>query len=704
MRRATILICGAVVASLLAVPATAAESVQPPDDFSQALETMRQALGIPGMAAAVVSDGEVVYAEGFGYADIDERRPAEPSTPFGLASVTKPIAATLTMDLVEDGLIDLDAPVASYGVTIVGDRGITVRHLLTHTSEGEPGTRHEYNGGRYGLLGGVIEGATGRTFAELLSERILLPVGMADTALNPLNNWGGMTSSGLQDFTRVLGWGEDFEHYPDVYRRLATPYQFGDRYEIVPGMYHLYHNPGAGLSASVSDLADFDIALDRGDIVTAETLAQMTAPAVPTQPGRTDLGYGLGWYVQDFEGVRMVWHTGRWDPSTSALYLKIPEYRLTFIVAANTDNLTVPFPGIGGGDLSKSAPMLTFFHHFVSPLVSESELAAIDWSQGRAGLLSALSDIDDPGSRMWAERELWSYRQAYASSGQTGQADVLRGVAAVAFGGSAMSRDASFTSTAGERDIVATLPSATTFVRLAFGVMVWLAIVAVSLCWIVVRLVRDPSAGWWDWGVWSLATLIVGPLGPIVHRSGWTRAQASLLPVVGYSIAWVIAVWTMIKVAEPNPLVIVGVTVLMPIIVALLAIRAHVIERAEHAGYRSAVRRGALAEFVTWSVGFAVFFPLTFLADDRVLSTVPAPSSPFFGALLSVIAIVAVIVLSGFDSVVDRLGYRLWPRPSSTAGTAVGLRLPTLHDSKPIAFGALGLFVVVLAVSIALFG
>ena len=111
---------------------------------------------------------------------------------------------------------------AGYGVTIVGDRGITVRHLLTHTSEGEPGTRHEYNGDRYGLLGGVIEGATGRTFAELLSERILLPVGMSDTALNPLNNWGGMTSSGLQDFARVLGWGEAFEHYPDVYRRLEA--------------------------------------------------------------------------------------------------------------------------------------------------------------------------------------------------------------------------------------------------------------------------------------------------------------------------------------------------------------------------------------------------------------------------------------------------------------------------------------------------
>lgn len=703
MRRVTIWVCTAIAASVFALPATAAVPIHPLDDFSRALETLRQALGIPGMAAAVVSDGAVVFAEGFGYADIDDQRPAEPSTPFGLASVTKPIAATLIMDLVEDGLIDLDAPVASYGVNIVGDRGITVRHLLTHTSEGEPGTRHDYDGDRYGRLGGVIEGATGRTFAALLSERILGPVGMLDTALSPINNWGGLSSSGFQDFARVLGWGESFDHYPEVYRRLATPYQFGEGYEIVPGMYHLYHNPAAGLSASVLDLAAFDVAFDRGGIVSPETVEEMITPQVPTQSGRTDLHYGLGWYVQDFEGVRMVWHTGRWSPSTSALYLKIPELRLTFIIAANTDNLTVPFPGIGGGDLAKSAPMLTFFHHFVLPEVTGIHLAPIDWSQERAALLDVLGDLDDPEARTWAERGLWSYRQAYASSGQDDQATVLRSVAAVAFRRSTMARDPGFTSTVGKQDVVPALPTSATFVRLAFGVMVWLMLVAMSLVWMVSRLVRDPAAGWWDWGVWIAATLIVGPLGPVVHRSGWSRVRASVMCVVGYSIAWVIAVWTMITLAEPNPLVVVVVTILVPVLVSLLAIRAHVIERAEHRGYRSAVRRGALAEFVTWSVGFAVFFPLTFFADAYVLSTVPAPSSPFFGALLSVIALVAVLVLSGFDAIFDRLGYRLWPRHGASV-TGAGLRLPTLGDSKLMAVGAVVLFVGVLAASIALVG
>ena len=68
--------------------------------------------------------------------------------------------------------------------------------------------------------------------------------------------------------------------------------------------------------------------------------------------------------------MRLTWHTGRWPPSTSALFLKVRDLDITFIVLANTDNLTVPFPGIGHGDLSKSLPALTFLHHFGYPEVN----------------------------------------------------------------------------------------------------------------------------------------------------------------------------------------------------------------------------------------------------------------------------------------------------------------------------------------------
>ena len=660
VRRACAWICaGALACALSAAVSATAEPAR--DDFATAIDSMRQALGIPGLAAAVVSDGDVVFAEGFGHADLEAGIAAEASTPFGLASVTKPIAATLLMSLVEDGSIELDEPVASYGVSIVGDRGITVRHLLTHTSEGTPGEVHEYNGDRYGLLGGVIEGATGRTFADLLSERILIPFDMTDTALNPINNWGGLSASGLEDFARALGWGESYSHYPDVYRRLAKPYQFGEAYEPVEGMYHLFHSPAAGLVSSVQDLAAFDGALDGFEIVERATLTEMTTPAVRTQPGRADLNYGLGWYVQDFEGVRMVWHTGRWPPSTSALYLKIPAERLTFIVAANTDNLTVPFPGIGGGDVSRSAPMLTFFHHFVFPRVSDDSIPTVDWSADRASLLRTLRGVEEDEARTLLERELWSYRQAFASSGQGAQAEVLRRVAGDAFPGSSMSRDPSFTSTVGRADIVSPLPSASLLSSLARAALGWFVLILASLGWMTVRLVKDAGAGLWDWTVWLLATALIGPIAPAVHRLGWSRSGASVLCVVGYSIAWTIAVWVMITLAEPNPIAIIGATVVLPVLVGLFAIRARVIGRASAASYGQGVRRGALAEFVTWSVGFAVFFPLTFAADEFLFSTVPSPSSPFFGVLISGIAIVALIVLTGFHRMLERFGYH---RPS----------------------------------------
>ena len=96
--------------------------------------------------------------------------------------------------------------------------------------------------------------------------------------------------------------------------RLAT--QVSIPLEPVPGMAEIYHCPAAGLLSSVTDLAAFDIALDRGLLLKPETQAQMFTPAYSTYQGRADLQYGLGWYVQDFDGLRLLWHTGRWPPST----------------------------------------------------------------------------------------------------------------------------------------------------------------------------------------------------------------------------------------------------------------------------------------------------------------------------------------------------------------------------------------------------
>jgi CubicO group peptidase (beta-lactamase class C family) len=99
-------------------------------------------------------------------------RPPADSTIFHLASITKQFASTVLMALVEEGRISLDDPVSNYGVTLPGPGVILVRHLLSHTSEGVPGTSFRYNGDRFALLDAVIARGAGMPFAEALQARI----------------------------------------------------------------------------------------------------------------------------------------------------------------------------------------------------------------------------------------------------------------------------------------------------------------------------------------------------------------------------------------------------------------------------------------------------------------------------------------------------------------------------------------------------
>jgi CubicO group peptidase (beta-lactamase class C family) len=646
-------------------------------DFAADLETVRQALKIPGMSAAVVRGQELVWAQGFGYADLEKGVPATPDTPFGLASVTKPVAAVLIMQLVEDGVIDLDAPVSDYGVRVQSQGVVTVRHLLTHTSEGVPGTAHHYNGSRYAALGGVIEGATGRTFAELLSEKLLVPLQMQNTALNPINSWGGSSLRGLDDFKRALGWGAGPADNADVYRRLARPYQFDEAYEIIPGMYHLYHNPAAGLVSSVTDLARFDIALDRGQLLGETVKEAMFAPAYSTHGDRQDLQYGLGWYVQDFDGLRLLWHTGRWPPSTSALYLKVPEENLTLIVLANTDNLTVPFYGIGRGDVTQSTLALTFFRHFIFPRQHGTPLPAVDWQADAPELIEQLTAVPDGPARGFLERELWSYRQAYASAGRTELVANLERVAVPAFPRSDLRYDEFYTATAGPVQVVRPLLSAAALVGVARGMAVWFGLVIVSVLWMAIRLVQAGDRSGWRNAMWTLATLILGPLAVGVHGlvrrkrgsaplTAWRQAAGSaLFSITAYTIAWGLAISILMGLpGEPHPLLLLGLFYLTPLVLGLLVVRGPSLARAGRAGFGSALRRVVAAEIATVNLGFAVLFPLTMMVQQRVLSTIPHPTSPFFWGMMAPMAMAGWLVLFPLHSWMARR--EIGVRPAST--------------------------------------
>src|SRR5215207_7494269 len=160
---------------------TAARPARPSDAeriarLETLLESLRQELKIPAYSAALVKDQKVLWAKGFGYADVENKILATEHTPYHLASLTKTFASTIVMQLVQDGKVRLDDPVSKYGIILESDGVITVRNLLSHTSEGNPGEQYRYNGNRFAELDKVVQRASGKSFGELLIANILDPL------------------------------------------------------------------------------------------------------------------------------------------------------------------------------------------------------------------------------------------------------------------------------------------------------------------------------------------------------------------------------------------------------------------------------------------------------------------------------------------------------------------------------------------------
>ena len=368
--------------------------------FEAELESLRQLMKIPGMSAAVVKNGQLVWARGFGYADVENGIPAAAETPYHLASVTKTFAAVIIMQLVQEGKLSLDDPVSRYGVKLPEGDKVLVRHLMSHTSEGTPGQRYQYNGARYGQLSQVVLAATGRSLQEWAYERILQPLGMENTAPSPPDACAGLSFAPTCE---------------RVYAALTRLYCLDVDASPAPGYNGDYFNAGAGLISTVVDLARFDAALDANSLVTATTKELMWTPTV-SNSGQT-LPYGLGWFTQSYRGTRLIWHTGFSPPSTSALFLKLPDEGLTFIALANTDLLSRHFQAGHGDhkDALNSLVALAFYKHFVLAPRDGQPLPVIDWSADNSTVATAISKVQDETVRDILNKELQA-RGALAAS------------------------------------------------------------------------------------------------------------------------------------------------------------------------------------------------------------------------------------------------------------------------------------------------
>ena len=357
-------------------------SIQDPmQEFKLEIEHLQKKYNIPGLSVAILQNQQILLADGFGYANIENKIPAAADTPYNIASLTKPFAAAVLMKLVEDGKLDLHDEIASllkdaqfrydkrtfegyenfckeikiasrdktfeYAFLLkdyrCDTRKIEVIHHLTHTAQGVPGDAYRYNGFLFGFLSPVAEAVSGKKFADLLVDNIIRPLNMDRTVPS------------INDSIRQ-----------QVLADLAKYYKMGFGGDFVPSSYPVKLSSSAGMISTVLDLAKFDVAMDRNLIVSEESKAKMFTPTISNSGKRSP--YGLGWFIQYYKEVKLVWHYGHAPKAYSSLILKIPEERLTFIMLANSDGASAPFR-LGAGNVLESPFAVIFLNRFTDPTI-----------------------------------------------------------------------------------------------------------------------------------------------------------------------------------------------------------------------------------------------------------------------------------------------------------------------------------------------
>ena len=289
---------------------------------------------LPGLSVAVAVNGEIVWAEGFGWADVDSRTPVTPLTRFRLGALSKPLTAVAAALLHDRGRLDFDAPVQRY-VPAYPEKPwtVTTRLLMgdvagVHRIRGdnndamptehcrsvdeavamladdpllfEPGTQHRYSIWGWVLVSAVVEGAAGEPFARFMVRQVFEPLAMERTVVAETEGLGGVAHGAGRrpDYSCVAGAGAF----------LSTP----------------------------TDLVRLGSAMLKPGLLKAETIAALQTPTRLVSGASTT--YALGWTVKSVqlagEPARIVSHRGSPSGGTVSL-LTFPDLGLAIAAAAN---------------------------------------------------------------------------------------------------------------------------------------------------------------------------------------------------------------------------------------------------------------------------------------------------------------------------------------------------------------------------------
>lgn len=319
------------------------EDGRPVEKVDAYMREQMSAKHIPGLSLAVVRDGKVILAKGYGMANLELSVPATDKTNFPIYSITKSFTAMATMMLVEEGKISLEDPISKHlsGISAAGS-SVTIRQLLSHTSgirnygdrphvPGEevyddtlpdyekwvanftlaspPGERWAYIGTGYFLLGRLIEKVSGKTYERFLRERIFGPLGMNETRLLTFDELIPNRAAGYS-------WkGGAFRNAG----RINPAVEFAE----------------GGLVSTVLDMAKWDAALYSEKLLKHASLEQMWTNA-KLNNGQIVPSYGLGFGLSPFRGRKRVGHTGG-GPGFVTAYTRFIDDKVTVIVLANAD-------------------------------------------------------------------------------------------------------------------------------------------------------------------------------------------------------------------------------------------------------------------------------------------------------------------------------------------------------------------------------
>ncbi len=342
---------------LCAVPARS-------DEVDEYVKARMRNLHIPGASLAVVRDGQIVKAQGYGIADLELNAPATKATVYEIGSNTKQFTAAAVMMLVEEGKVSLDDAITKYFPEAPETWGrITVRHLLSHTSgiqnhvavpgymgifktdlllettpprdellemffklplEFQPGETWAYDNTGYYLLGIIVEKASGMSFWQFLDERIFKPLSMTAT--------------------------RNTDPRPVVPNRASGYEWVNNAFENRPVLIPAIGFSAGSLLSTAEDMARWDAALSTEKVLKKASLETMWAPARTNDGTAASFNYGFGWFVDTYHGRRLVQHSGGTPGFSSTIY-RFMDDRLTVILLTNhsdkiLDQLAIDIAGI----------------------------------------------------------------------------------------------------------------------------------------------------------------------------------------------------------------------------------------------------------------------------------------------------------------------------------------------------------------------